>query len=767
MKTLFVVAITILGLSGEAKAASSDWSHSGSLYVITTPEGADLPSTALLHDFPLLVRLHKGIFDFSQAKTNGEDVRFTTGDGTPLAYQIERWDKLGGMASIWVRIPTIKGNARQEIRMHWGNAGATSRSDGSAVFNASNGYASVWHMNDPLKDEVGTLATTDAGTTATAGMIGEARHFPGKQGLFGGDKIPDYPSAGTSHSSEAWFRTAKTNTTILAWGNEGGGRGSKVRMQFRAPPHVHIDSDFSDVTGKSTLPLSQWVHVIHTYHDGDGRIYINGRLDGSDKPTLDIKRPARLWIGGWYHNYDFIGDVDEVRISRVARTPDWIKLQFENQKPLQTLVGSPVQPGNTFSVAPSQLILSEGQHAAVTARAGGAQKVYWTLKDGNRESVIAVDRYAFTFDAGRVRSDQSLTLCFKAIYADGIRTADVPITVKESIPDPVFTLAAPNKWNGRETIEILPKIANLDQMRANRAGALNYRWNVSGLAVIKRIESGKLILKRAQNSGPMTVTLALDNGGTPTTHTATIMVNEPAEDAWVQRTPEKDEKPEDHQFYAREDKQSGTLHYNGTLAEAGDSVYLRVYAADKLYAKEERVLPVDRTYAFSVKLKSGLVKYRIEFGSKTAGRETLLDTATNLVCGDAYIIQGQSNAEATQFGEDKKPYTSDWIRTYGRPRTDPEGARLKGWDTAVRRADGGKAQVGYWGLDLARRLMESQKLPICIINGAVGGTRIDQHLRNPEDPEDVKTIYGRLLWRVRQARLTHGIRGVLWHQGEN
>jgi hypothetical protein len=70
-------------------------------------------------------------------------------------------------------------------------------------------------------------------------------------------------------------------------------------------------------------------------------------------------------------------------------------------------------------------------------------------------------------------------------------------------------------------------------------------------------------------------------------------------------------------------------------------------------------------------------------------------------------------------------------------------------------------------MELARRLVESHKIPICIINGAVGGTRIDQHQRNPADPEDVSTIYGRLLWRVRQARLTHGIRGVLWHQGEN
>ena len=46
-------------------------------------------------------------------------------------------------------------------------------------------------------------------------------------------------------------------------------------------------------------------------------------------------------------------------------------------------------------------------------------------------------------------------------------------------------------------------------------------------------------------------------------------------------------------------------------------------------------------------------------------------------------------------------------------------------------------------------------------------TRIDQHQRSAADPEDRATIYGRLLWRVREARLTHGVRAVLWHQGEN
>ena len=43
----------------------------------------------------------------------------------------------------------------------------------------------------------------------------------------------------------------------------------------------------------------------------------------------------------------FVGDIDEVRISKVTRSADWVKLQYENQKPLQTLVGPLVQPGTT------------------------------------------------------------------------------------------------------------------------------------------------------------------------------------------------------------------------------------------------------------------------------------------------------------------------------------------------------------------------------------------------------------------------------------
>ncbi len=352
--------------------------------------------------------------------------------------------------------------------------------------------------------------------------------------------------------------------------------------------------------------------------------------------------------------------------------------------------------------------------------------------------------------------------------AGGAKTKDIAITVKEHIAEPVFNLKAPATWDGRAAIEVTPVVANLAAMQAKGAGDLKIDWKVAGLAPIQEIVPGKLLLKRAQNSGTMTVTATVGNGGAPTTHEVTIAVTEPTSDPWIARVPAKDEKPADGQFYARDDKGEGTLFYNGTLTAAADSVFLKVYADEKLTKTETARLAADKSYTLSAKLKPGLIKYRMEFGTKSGGRETVVQTVGNLVCGDAYIIQGQSNALATDTREPSPPETSEWIRSYGRPPANAKDAPGNLWCLPVWKAQAGeKAELGWWGMELAKRLVASQKMPIFIINGAVGGTRIDQHQRNEVDPTDLTTIYGRMLWRVQQARLTHGIRGIIWHQGEN
>lgn len=724
---------------------------SGDITILTTPEGADLPAGAVVEEFPLLVRLHRDGFDFSRT-----GLHFTDAAGQPLAHQIDDWDAAGGSAAIWVRIPRIEGNARQTIRMHWDDAAAAAKSGGKAVFDASNGYLSVWHLGETVADEVGTLESKDSGTTVSAGRIGKARTFPGGKGVFCGEDITGYPAGDEAHSTEAWFRATVPNVTLIGWGNEPGGRGTKVRMQLRSPPHLHIDSNFSDVKGKSRLPLGEWVHVMHTHRSGESRVYINGQLDGEATPELRIQRPLRLWLGGWYHDYDFTGELDEVRVSKVARSAEWVKLQYENQKLHQTLVGPLVQAGNEFSVTPERLEVSEGKSSTATLEAGGAQKLYWILKRDGQEEVVACDRFTHDFHAGRVSGDAKASLQVTAVYPDGVKTKDIPIVIREAIPDPEFTLEAPSAWDGRSTLEIEPRITNT-------SGEVNVTWDIAPIALIKTEQDGKLVLKRAQNSGPMIVTATMDNGGQAVTRSVKIAVTEPAADPWIVRKPEPDEKPEDGQFYARDDKNEGTLFYEGSLPEDG-TVFLKVLADGKPYASKTAKTDSNKSYAFEVKLKPGLIRYDVEFGTVKGSTETVIHKAGDLVCGDAFLINGQSNAVAMDWGPGEFPETSEWIRSFGSMGGDPKRAR---WGKAIRKTHGDRLAIGYWGYDLAKHLVESQGVPVCILNGAVGGTRIDQHQRNLNDPADLNTIYGRLLWRVREARLTHGIRGVLWHQGEN
>jgi len=145
----------------------------------------------------------------------------------------------------------------------------------------------------------------------------------------------------------------------------------------------------------------------------------------------------------------------------------------------------------------------------------------------------------------------------------------------------------------------------------------------------------------------------------------------------------------------------------------------------------------------------------------TGGVDTDVAAVTDLVCGDAFIIEGQSNALATDNSAPNDTTTTNkWIRTYG---------LTSGWGYAI--SKGNDRQLGLWGWYLANRLVLSHNMPICIINAAAGGTRIDQHRPNPAGrglpgTGNVYSIYANLYNRVIGAKLSHGIRGLLWHQGE-
>ncbi len=801
LSILLVLTCISFALVGTDSAAAdmSDWQHSGTFYIITTAEGAGLPATAVENNFPLLVRLDKDFFDFRQAQAHGQDIRFTDADGSALAYQIEQWQATAGTASIWVRVPTIRGNAQQAITMHWGHSKAAGESNGEKVFMTGEGFAGVWHLGDNLEDATANnldgVDMPEKATVNAAGVIGDGQEFGVNRHLVirppnstSDRRVTCMPSGNEGRSMSAWAYPTSfegrnwASASIGGWGEPKRPQKPNMGLSYmtmtgRGQPRFHLYG--FDPRCATILPRNEWSHVALSVSENMVRFYVDGVL----QKTIDNRANAVTKLGTLLtpestpvdlgdHGHGrgpFNGALDEVRFESAARSSAWMKLCFDNQKPLQTLVGPLVQEGNEFSVSESAMTMKEGTSVTLSAKAGGARKTFWVLTDGDSERLLAVDRFTYSFDAGRVAESKTVALQFKALFASGMRTKTIRIAIQEDIPDPAYTLKVPRKWDGRDELVLAPTLSNRAAMKAAGADTLNASWTVSGMATISKVEDDKLILKRAQNSGLLTVALALDNGGDAVSQTVTIPVKEPGHDDWVERTAGPTEKPMNNQFYARSANDQAILHYNGTLEEAADSVFLKLYAGNKLVDTDKQRIRADKTYALSTMLKAGLVNYRIEFGTQRGRTETVTDTATNLVCGDAFIIQGQSNAEAWTDERVVHPYRSDWLRSFGTPSTNKDKARDVVWGNALS-FNGGEnhhhLQIGYWGVELGKMLIEEHKVPIFIINGAQGGTRVDQHLRNEDDPTDVSSIYGRLLWRLRQAKLTHGIRGVLWHQGE-
>ena len=112
-----------------------DWLHWRKLTIDHTKIDADLTN------FPVLVRLTTNNFDFSQARADGFDVRFTLADGTALDYERERHDAAGGKAEYWVRLPRVMSAEDTVFHLYYGNAAAADGATSAGAWDS--GFAGV------------------------------------------------------------------------------------------------------------------------------------------------------------------------------------------------------------------------------------------------------------------------------------------------------------------------------------------------------------------------------------------------------------------------------------------------------------------------------------------------------------------------------------------------------------------------------------------------------------------------------------------------
>ena len=111
-----------------------------------------------LTNFAVMIKLTSSNFTFSQAKSDGSDLRFTDSDGaTLLSYEFESYDSSAQAAIIWVKVPQIDASSSTDsIYMYWGNLSAADAQDADNTWNSN--YKGVYH----LKDNTATTTVIDS-----------------------------------------------------------------------------------------------------------------------------------------------------------------------------------------------------------------------------------------------------------------------------------------------------------------------------------------------------------------------------------------------------------------------------------------------------------------------------------------------------------------------------------------------------------------------------------------------------------------------------
>ncbi|MFM7186848.1 MAG: DUF2341 domain-containing protein [Armatimonadota bacterium] len=751
--SLFVIANIALIASIQAPGTAQQVTPAkhGRITLTTTQQGFPVPAGDVISEYPLLVRLTGDQFPWVEAKPDGSDISFETDDNVPLPISIEEWNPKAGRAAIWVRVPTLRGDQRQTLIVKWGGT-SNQRALSKAVFDASNGYASVLHLGDDIQDTMGTLSLHPDGVYTTTGAIGTATRFRQGSGIAAVlETGKTLPLGSQSSTTSVWVRVRKPNATIVGWGKEAA--QGKVVMQFRSPAHINMDCYFSDasIRSASKAPLGEWMHVSHVYTKGETLLYINGRLEAKNTGRggpLSIAPDTRLWLGGWYGNYDFEGDIDEVRVSSVTRSATWVGLDADTQGPAPRLTGRLVRSDAPPRVPTAPIRINEGGLVKLTADLGNADKATWELVSNGMAKGITTDQATISFTAPRVTVTTPMSIRLRTTSGDREEIQNIPLTVVEAIADPVVTLDAPVTWDGRTPAYI--------RAYAHSASQPNFKWHVTGPGVAYDVSGNILRLDRGFKAGKVTVRVDVDNGGEVVSRTSVVTVTPPVADPWRDASPMSVAQLRSGMFVSRGLGSTGKVAITGSTS-AGAKVELRAAATDGWIRAFKAVADTKGKFTVHMDLPARLTLYSLKLVSELKGKAEVLASVTNVQCGDAFIIMGQSNAVATDFGPTTPSFASPWIQTYTDRFT----------QARYRNTDGQSGEIGYWGMELARKLVTKHNIPVCIVNGAVGGTRIDQHQRNRNNPADDSTLYGRLLSRIKAAGLTHGIRGIFWHQGEN
>jgi hypothetical protein len=313
-----------------------------------------------LTNFPILINT-VDLNLKNTARSDGYDILFTDIDGiTRLNHEIESYNSSSGELVAWVKVPFVSSTLPTSIYMYYGNSNQTIPTENpQGVWDDD--YHAVWHLNEfgnGSKDEYmdstsnsydgqggsGVLWRTPIQTNS---KIGYGQDFDGINDIINFSSMN--PISYNDFTFEAWYKSTNlivdTDQYIFAHLENGtlgpgvvfsitnnAGKEGFVRVTTR-----NMTQEYDTYYGASDVHDQKYHHIVGIRENGFIKLYVDGKLDNTlidNHPgeILNINSPQTPVVGDFPSaNEEVNGTLDEIRVSRIARSWDWINASYANQ----------------------------------------------------------------------------------------------------------------------------------------------------------------------------------------------------------------------------------------------------------------------------------------------------------------------------------------------------------------------------------------------------------------------------------------------------
>jgi MSHA biogenesis protein MshQ len=301
-----------------------------------------------LTDFPVLIELTDAEVA-TNAQSSGDDIVFTDINGGTLSHEIEFYNDVAGHIIAWVNVPSVSSTEDTVLFMYFGNSEATNQEDPEGTWGSN--YLMVQHLDETTGIHFDSTRNDNDGRAE----MGTNQDVQGSiYGADGFDGLDNYVNCGNDTSLDI-----TGSMTVEAWAVSDGGTGPNRILAkdmtgvpgkfilWRNPQGdlAFIVADSGDTWYRAqgnNVTNGVWMHVVGVY-DADNqqvRLYQDGvQVVAVPGPLSSASNTETVTIGASDNNeHNWNGIIDEVRISDVARSAEWIQTSYTNQNDPESFI---------------------------------------------------------------------------------------------------------------------------------------------------------------------------------------------------------------------------------------------------------------------------------------------------------------------------------------------------------------------------------------------------------------------------------------------